>query len=229
MINGKLQEFVCNLIAKDRISYGDVRRLQRDYLPGGIMHREELELLICLNAGLVRADKTWAQWLAASVAEFVARREGGEHPIEEAFGEWIGRLLAASTTRLGRRIARQVQRELGRHDIQLTTSQLTTSQLASSDQPQQSRDISQPSQAMASEDEADGCSLQMAKPPHRDRDESLARSRPPCRTTKPKAIPDSVAVAAHGWCLAGYLPAVQRSHLINFQGSSAALVLAPCR
>ena len=36
MINGKLQEFVCNVAVKGRISYGDVRRLQRDYLPGGI-------------------------------------------------------------------------------------------------------------------------------------------------------------------------------------------------
>jgi hypothetical protein len=33
MINGKLLEFVCNVIAKGHISYGDVRRLQRDYLP----------------------------------------------------------------------------------------------------------------------------------------------------------------------------------------------------
>lgn len=229
MINGKLQEFVCNLIAKDRISYGDVRRLQRDYLPRGIVHREELELLICLNAGLVRADKTWAQWLTASVAEFVAEREGGEHPIKEALGEWVGRLLAASTTRLGRRIARQVQRELGRNDIQSASSQLTNSQSTNSDQPRQSCDILQPSQAVACEDEPNGCSLRMAKPPHGDRDESRARSKPPCRTAKRKTIPDAVTAAAHGWCLAGYLPAVQRSHLINFQGSSASLVLAPCR
>ena len=35
-MNAKLQGFVCNVAAKGKISYGDVRRLQRDYLPGGI-------------------------------------------------------------------------------------------------------------------------------------------------------------------------------------------------
>jgi hypothetical protein len=44
MINGKLQEFVGNVIAKGQISYGDVRRLQRDYLPRGITNCEEVEL-----------------------------------------------------------------------------------------------------------------------------------------------------------------------------------------
>ena len=65
------------MIAKGQIRYGDVRRLQRDYLPGGITNHEELELLISLNAKLVRADKAWAQWLVAAVAEFVANGEAG--------------------------------------------------------------------------------------------------------------------------------------------------------
>jgi hypothetical protein len=104
MFNGTLQEFVCDVIAKGQIGYGDVRRLQRDYLPRGITNREELELLISLSARLVRADKAWALWLVAAIVEFVAKRELCEHPNEKATGEWVRRLLAASTTSLGRRI-----------------------------------------------------------------------------------------------------------------------------
>jgi hypothetical protein len=225
MINAKLREFDCDVIAKGQIAYGDVRRLQRDYLPGGIASREELELLVSLNAKVVRADKAWAQWLVASVAEFVAKREAREHPIEEAAGECVGRLFAASTTSLGRRIARQVRRELGRRQgIQSTNS----------DQPShkggRSNGIQQPAQSGEPENDQDKCSLQVAKPPRRDPDKSPARSRPHRRPVRHKKIPraTTLARAAHHSCPAGYLPAVQRSHLMNFQNARISLVLAPC-
>jgi hypothetical protein len=226
MINAKLQEFVCNALGKGQIGYGDVRRLQRDHLPGGIKNREELELLISLTARLVRADRAWAQWLVAAVASFVAKREPGEHPITEAAGEWIGRLLAASTTSLGRKIARQVRRELRRQDGIRSTS---------SDQLRLERkrgyDMQQPTQARTLAIDLDGCSLRKAKPRCCDPDESPARSRLPRRTGRHAMSAGAMtfAGAAPGWCLAGYLPTVQRSHLINFQSSRVCLVLAPCR
>ena len=114
MINGKLQEFVCNVAVKGRISYGDVRRLQRDDLPGGITNCEELELVTSANTKLIRADKAWTQWLVASVLEFIAKQVVREHPSKEAAGEWVGRLLAASSTSVGRKIARKVRCELAR-------------------------------------------------------------------------------------------------------------------
>jgi hypothetical protein len=46
IINGKLRDFACNVIAKGQMTLGDVRRLQRGYLPGGITNREEFEILI---------------------------------------------------------------------------------------------------------------------------------------------------------------------------------------
>lgn len=118
MINEKLRDFVCNVTSKGQIGYGDVRRLQRDCLPHGITDREELELLLLLNAGLVRADATWSQWLVAAVAEFVSKRDAGEPVAQEA--ECVGRLLATSTTSLGRKIARRVRCELRRLDSQST-------------------------------------------------------------------------------------------------------------
>ena len=50
MINSSLQTFVNKVQAAGRISFGDVKRLQRDILPDGISSREEAELLLTLDA-----------------------------------------------------------------------------------------------------------------------------------------------------------------------------------
>ena len=115
MIDGKLHEFADNVINRGRISFGDVRRLQRSYLPAGIANGEELELLISLNAKLDRVDKAWAEWLVPAVRDFVVTRQGCEHRTEDA-GKWVERLAAgyASVSKLGRRLARQLHRELSR-------------------------------------------------------------------------------------------------------------------
>lgn len=122
MTNENLLEFAGSVIARGQITFGDVRRLERGCLPSGITNREELETLISLNAKIVRADKAWAQWLVAAIVDFVATPHVGEHQTEDAAGEWVNRLLAASTTNLGRRIARQVRCELARRAIQSTSA-----------------------------------------------------------------------------------------------------------
>lgn len=219
MINGTLQEFVRNVNAKGQIRYGDVRRLQRDYLPNGITHDEELELLISLNANLVRADRAWEQWLVASVSDFVARQQGGKHAKEEAEG--VGcRFLAASKTNRGRRIARQARRELGRRH---------GPQSANSDQAHlEARPNDGSGHAL---DDRDDCSRGRSKLRQCRRSETSAQSRPRHRIGRRMIRPAAMTLAgsADGGCLLVYLPAFQRSHLINFQGSSASLVLGPCR
>lgn len=122
MIDGRLQEFVGNIIAKGQITFGDVRRLQRGCFPTGISTREELETLISLNSKIDRADKTWAQWLIPAVVGFVATGQGCAPPIEEPADRWVDSLLAATPTNLGRRIARQIRRELGRLGTNKSTS-----------------------------------------------------------------------------------------------------------
>ncbi len=147
MIDGKLEEFVSNGMARGRISFGDVRRLQRGCLPTGIRTREEAEALIALNAKLVRADRTWAQWLVGAVADFVAKHDECEQS-EGATAEWMAPLLAASApaTNLGRRIARQIRRELVR---------LRADRSTSADQPGpvcvRSGDVQEPSATAAPE------------------------------------------------------------------------------
>jgi hypothetical protein len=111
-----LQDFVTNTVARSRITFGDVRRLQRDCLPGGITTHEEAEALIGLNASLGRADRAWAQWLVAAIADFAERRERLGVVADQGTADWLERLLGttATSTSVGRRIAREIRREVAR-------------------------------------------------------------------------------------------------------------------
>ena len=44
-----LRQFVSRALAGKRISFGDLQRLQRDVLPGGLTSREEAEALMALD------------------------------------------------------------------------------------------------------------------------------------------------------------------------------------
>lgn len=52
-------DFTDKILAKDRISFGDVRRLKRDILPDGIASREEAEALLGLDRAVTKADAAW--------------------------------------------------------------------------------------------------------------------------------------------------------------------------
>jgi len=111
-----LQDFVTSTVARSRITFGDVRRLQRDCLPGGITTCEEAEALIGLNASLGRADRAWAQWLVAAITDFAERRERLGVAADQGTALWLEQLLGttATSTSVGRRIAREIRREVAR-------------------------------------------------------------------------------------------------------------------
>ena len=71
MINLSLQVFANKVQKTGRISFGDVKRLQRDILPEGISSREEAEILLALDRTLGRADCYFADWLVAMMVDFV--------------------------------------------------------------------------------------------------------------------------------------------------------------
>ncbi len=112
MINGKLQDFTTGATARGQISFGDVRRLQRDCLPQGITTRDEAERLIALNATLVRADKAWAAWLVPALADFVSAQQRADAAGADATKAWLHALLPQSpaAAALGRKIARHIRR-----------------------------------------------------------------------------------------------------------------------
>ena len=70
MINSSLQTFINKVHAAGRISFGDVKRLQRDILPDGISSREEAELLLTLALTVGRADRAFGDWLVAVIGGF---------------------------------------------------------------------------------------------------------------------------------------------------------------
>jgi hypothetical protein len=111
MMNGKLQDFTAGAMARSQISFGDVRRLQRDCLPHGITSRDEAASLIALDATLARADKAWAAWLVPALADFVTVQPAGVAGAAAAKA-WLQGLLAQSpsSAALGRKIARHMRR-----------------------------------------------------------------------------------------------------------------------
>jgi len=108
MSNTKLQDFVTQTAARSQITFGDVRRLRRDCLPGGINAGEEVGILIWLDSTVSRADKAWSQWLVAAVADFALRSE----VTEDGIVDWLKRLTA--TTAQGTTVRPRILREIGR-------------------------------------------------------------------------------------------------------------------
>src|SRR6266436_92321 len=108
MSNTKLQDFVTQTAARSQITFGDVRRLRRDCLPGGIDAGEEVGILIWLDSKVSRADKAWSQWLVAAVADFALRSE----VTEDGIVDWLKRLTA--TTAQGTTVRPRILREIGR-------------------------------------------------------------------------------------------------------------------
>jgi hypothetical protein len=108
-----LQDFVTKTAARNRITFGDVRRLQRAILPNGISSREEAELLIRLDAQMARVDSTWIDWLVAAITDFVVWGERPTGAVETEAAMWLKDLLAATgtPTKAARRIAREIRRE----------------------------------------------------------------------------------------------------------------------
>jgi hypothetical protein len=110
-----LQDFVSKTIAKNRITFGDVRRLARDYLPTGLLCREEAEILIALDAKLERTDRAWTDWLVAAVVDFVAVNEQFVGAGGTGSCEWLETLLATrGASEARRRITREIRRDIRR-------------------------------------------------------------------------------------------------------------------
>jgi hypothetical protein len=110
MTDINLHEMVARLTEKDRITFGDVRRLQRDVLPDGIGSREELALLAELDGTVARSDSAWADWLVDAVLELASAQEVSDEPAVDGVG-WLERALAPASPKLRRRILRELRRE----------------------------------------------------------------------------------------------------------------------
>ena len=105
-MNDSLQDFAAGIEAKSRITFGDVRRLQRDHLPSGLSTFEEARILLQLDANVSRSDRAWFQWLVTTIVDFAVPSEG-----TRAADDAPEALLALenASARARRRIAREIR------------------------------------------------------------------------------------------------------------------------
>ena len=114
MENNKLQDFVTITVLRNRITFGDVRRLQRDYLPHGVASREQTEMLLQLDGMIDRADRAWADWLVVAVFDFAVFSERSVDAVESGNCDWLLDHLAALdvSTKVTRRLERDLHQAL---------------------------------------------------------------------------------------------------------------------
>ena len=114
MYNSKLQDFVTTTVLHNRITFGDVRRLQRDYLPHGVTSREDAEVLLRLDGMIERVDRAWTDWLVAAVFDFAVFSERSVDAVVSGTCEWLMDVLAALdiSTKATRRLERDLQQAL---------------------------------------------------------------------------------------------------------------------
>src|SRR5215212_10609545 len=112
MINSSLQSFTNKVQAAGRISFGDVKRLQRDILPDGISSREDAELLLTLAQTVGRADCAFGDWLVATVVDFVVWGLRPTGTVDAETAAWLTPFLVGQrTTKTMRRLARELAAE----------------------------------------------------------------------------------------------------------------------
>jgi hypothetical protein len=193
MSTGRLHDFATSVIARGQVTFGDVRRLQRDCLPGGITNREDAELLVALSERLVRADKAWAQWLVAALASWLASADRCDASIQDAAKAWLESLPDASpeATRFGRQIGRRIRREL----TKLMTPETEPTPEPPANEPP-AITVNQPSPARARRKARPIVGSQIAKRPSR-RPATSARRKAEPMPTLPVEVWQIGAIAKH--------------------------------
>ena len=107
-----LSHFAVRLTQTNRIRYGDVRKIQRDLLPDGIMTREEAEILIELDRNCARADAAWGEYLIAALVDFVVWGSRPTGRIDADTARWlVGALSRGGRTKTALAIARGALQE----------------------------------------------------------------------------------------------------------------------
>ena len=103
-----LRDFVLNAVEMKRIRFADLRRLQRDILPYRITTREEVEMLLSLDATIERADRDWRQYLVPAVAQFAVWGLEPVGRIDQVKADWLLEAVALAPPKTGSAIIRHV-------------------------------------------------------------------------------------------------------------------------
>jgi hypothetical protein len=106
-----LRDFVCRALERKRISFGDLRRLQRDILPARITTREEAEILLALDKAVDRADRGWRDYLVKAVRDFVIWGSPPAGHIDADKAKWMMITLSGSSPNTARALTREIVRQ----------------------------------------------------------------------------------------------------------------------
>jgi hypothetical protein len=128
---------VQQVISRGRITYGDIKRLQRKVLPDGVMTREEAEALLIIDRTVERMDPAWVAYLSGTIMDFVVWGSRPTGYVDQETARWLETLLRVNQTKAARQILGEVLHEAEGVDQVLRDSILACSftPIRSSDQP----------------------------------------------------------------------------------------------
>lgn len=120
MTNPILTKAAAEIEARGRISFADVKRLERRILPHGVTCRDEAEALIHLDRSVPRADKSWNAWFVAVMVDFVVWSERPTGIVNEEAAAWLSAALdVPAPSRNARRLIEAIVAEALRVHEQL--------------------------------------------------------------------------------------------------------------
>ena len=89
MIMNCFHDFVERVVSDKTITVGDVRLIKRDLLPHGISTREEADILISLDRAIPVTCGEWADYLVATVVDYVVWSSRPTARIDADKASWL--------------------------------------------------------------------------------------------------------------------------------------------
>jgi hypothetical protein len=115
MTTARLTDAAAEILARGRITFADVRRLQRDLLPNGVSNREEAEILIQLDRQTTQSARSWADFFVVTLVDYVVWSERPTGIVNEEAASWLSDALDQPTqTRTARRLIAAIVSEAER-------------------------------------------------------------------------------------------------------------------
>jgi hypothetical protein len=112
MIRVSLRFFASRVLRTRHMDQSDRKTLERVIFSDGIRSRMEAEVLLQLARAVRPIDPAWADFVVASIVDFVVWGERPTGTIEQDTADWLVAVLSQKGARnLSRRIAREIVKE----------------------------------------------------------------------------------------------------------------------
>jgi hypothetical protein len=112
MIRVSLRFFASRVLRTRRMDQSDRKTLQHVIFSDGVRSRVEAEVLLQLARAVKPVDPAWADFVTASIVDFVVWGERPTGYVERDTADWLIAVLSDKGARsLSRRIAREIMKE----------------------------------------------------------------------------------------------------------------------